>query len=132
LSTDDAIGEAAAAARWYAERSSSAAIGFADEIDTAITAIERNPEAWPSYDHGTRHCLLRRYPFSVEATKILVVAVAHGHRRPRPDGTGARSCVRLARVGIVSARVPRVSGNVRPLQNRMTIVCFEGPIQAVR
>jgi plasmid stabilization system protein ParE len=83
---DEAIEEAEAAARWYAERSSSAALGFADEIDAAIAAIEANPEAWPKYDHGTRHYLLRRFPFSVvyrvEATGILVVAVAHGNRRP--------------------------------------------------
>jgi plasmid stabilization system protein ParE len=83
---NEAIKEAEAAAQWYAERSRTAASGFADEIDTAIAAIERNPEAWPSYDHGTRHYLLRRYPFSVvyriEAARILVVAVAHGHRRP--------------------------------------------------
>jgi plasmid stabilization system protein ParE len=83
---DEAIEEAEAAARWYAERSSTAASGFADEIDTAIAAIEQNPEAWPPYEHGTRHYLLRRYPFSVvyriETMRILVVAVAHGHRRP--------------------------------------------------
>jgi plasmid stabilization system protein ParE len=84
---DEAIEDAESAARWYAERSSSAATGFAEEVDAAIAAIEQNPEAWPSYDHGTRHYLLRRYPFSVvyrvEETRILVVAVAHGHRRPR-------------------------------------------------
>ena len=83
---DEAIEEAEAAARWYAERSSSAAIGFADEVAAAIVSIEQNPEAWPAYDHGTRHYLLRRCPFSVvyriEETRILVVAVAHGHRRP--------------------------------------------------
>jgi len=83
---DEAIEEAEAAAQWYADRSGSAATGFADEIDAAIAAIEQNPEAWPAYDHGTRHYLLRRYPFSmvyrVEATRILIVAVAHGHRRP--------------------------------------------------
>ena len=83
---DEAIEEAEAAARWYAERSSSAATGFADEIDIAIAAIEQNPDAWPQYDHGTRHYLLRRYPFSVvyrvEPRRILIVAVAHGHRRP--------------------------------------------------
>ena len=83
---DEAIEEAEAAARWYAERSSSAASGFANEVDTAIAAIEQNPNAWPSYDHGTRHYLLRRYPFSVvyrlESERILIVAVAHGRRRP--------------------------------------------------
>ena len=83
---DEAIEEAEAAARWYAERSRSAASGFANEIDGAIAAIEENPDGWPPYDHGTRHYLLRRYPFSVvyrvEATRILIAAVAHGHRRP--------------------------------------------------
>jgi plasmid stabilization system protein ParE len=54
---DEALEEAEAAAWWYAERSSTAASGFADEIDAAIAAIEQNPEAWPSYDHGTRHYL---------------------------------------------------------------------------
>ena len=83
---DEALEEAEAAARWYAERSSSAAAAFADEIDAAITAIAQNPDAWPPYDHGTRHYLLRRYPFSVvyrvESARILIVAVAHGRRRP--------------------------------------------------
>jgi hypothetical protein len=62
---DEAIEEAEAAALWYAERSSSAATGFADEVDAAVAAIEPNPDAWPPYDHGTRHYLLRRYPFSL-------------------------------------------------------------------
>jgi plasmid stabilization system protein ParE len=83
---DEAIEEAEAAAGWYAERSSTAATGFAEEVDAAMAAIEQNPEAWPPYDHGTRHYLLRRYPFSVvyriETTRILVVAVADGHPRP--------------------------------------------------
>ena len=83
---DEAIEEAETAARWYAERSSAAAEGFAEEIDAAIAAIEHTPDAWTRYDHGTRHYLLRRYPFSVvyrvEAVRILIVAVAHGRRRP--------------------------------------------------
>lgn len=83
---DEALEEAESAARWYAERSASAAAGFADEIDAAIAAIEQHPDAWPAYDHGTRHFLLRRFPFSVvyrlEPARILIVAVAHGHRRP--------------------------------------------------
>ena len=83
---DEALEEAEAAARWYAERSATAAIGFSDEIDAAEAAIARLPEAWPRFDHGTRRYLLRRYPFSivyrVESHRVLVVAVAHGHRQP--------------------------------------------------
>ena len=83
---EEALEEAEAAARWYAERSASAAAGFSEEIDTAESAIADFPTAWPHFDRGTRRYLLRRYPFSViyrvESTRILIVAVAHGHRRP--------------------------------------------------
>jgi plasmid stabilization system protein ParE len=83
---DDAIAEAEAAAGWYAERSATAAAGFAEEIDAALSAITRLPAAWPPFAHGTRRYLLRRFPYSVvyrvERDRILIVAVAHGHRRP--------------------------------------------------
>jgi plasmid stabilization system protein ParE len=83
---DAALEDAESAARWYSGRSTIAAQEFAEEIDAAITAIERLPNAWPAYDHGTRRYLLRRYPFSViyriEPKRILIIAVAHGHRRP--------------------------------------------------
>jgi len=83
---EEALEEAEAAARWYAERSVSAASGFSEEIDAAEAAIVEFPDAWPLFDHGTRRYLLRRYPFSiiyrVESRRILIVAVAHGHRRP--------------------------------------------------
>lgn len=42
---DEALAEAEAAARWYAERSSTAALAFSDEIDAAESAIARLPEA---------------------------------------------------------------------------------------
>ena len=83
---DEAVDEAEAAARWYAERSASAAAGFSEEIDTAESAIADFPHAWPPFDYGTRRYLLRRYPFAViyrvESQHILIVAVAHAHRRP--------------------------------------------------
>jgi toxin ParE1/3/4 len=83
---DEAVSEAAAAAEWYAMRSAAAAVGFEGELDAAESAIRHLPNAWPAYDHGTRQYLLRRYPFAivyrVEPTRILIVAVAHGHRRP--------------------------------------------------
>lgn len=84
---EEALEEAEAAARWYAERSATAAAAFSDEIDAAELAIVRLPEAWPPFDHGTRRYLLRRFPFSlvyrIESTRIVIVAVAHGRRRPR-------------------------------------------------
>ncbi|MBI4477746.1 MAG: type II toxin-antitoxin system RelE/ParE family toxin [Acidobacteria bacterium] len=83
---DEAVDEAEAAARWYAERSAAAAVAFSDEIDAAEAAILQLPEAWPRFEHGTRRYLLRRFPYSivyrVEPNRVLIVAVAHGHRRP--------------------------------------------------
>ena len=83
---EEALVEAEAAARWYAERSATAAVAFSDEMDAAESAIARLPDAWPVFDGNTRRYLLRRFPFSliyrVESHRVLIVAVAHGHRRP--------------------------------------------------
>jgi toxin ParE1/3/4 len=83
---EEALAEAEAAARWYAQRSLIAAAGFSDEIDAAVAAIQQTPAAWPAFEHGTRRYLLRRYPFSIiyriEPNRLLIVAIAHGRRRP--------------------------------------------------
>jgi plasmid stabilization system protein ParE len=83
---EEALEEAEAAARWYAERSATAAAAFSEELDAAESAIAQLPEAWPRFDHGTHRYLLRRFPFSivyrVEPRRILIVAVAHASRRP--------------------------------------------------
>jgi len=83
---DEALEEAEEAARWYAERSETAAVGFAEELDAAIAHIERAPTTWPIYEHNTRRFLLRRFPYSVvyriDASRVVIIAVAHAHRRP--------------------------------------------------
>jgi toxin ParE1/3/4 len=82
----EAVADAEGATRWYAERSPAAARRFSEELDAAEEAIAAHPEAWPAYQHGARHYLLRRYPFSVvyriEPERVLVVAVMHHRRRP--------------------------------------------------
>src|SRR5688572_3790304 len=83
---DEAILEAESAASWYAQRSATAALAFSNELAEAESAIVRLPESWPRFEHGTRRYLLRRFPYAVvdrvEPRRILIVAVAHGHRRP--------------------------------------------------
>jgi plasmid stabilization system protein ParE len=78
--------ELQAAYEWYFERSPAAASGFLGEIERAVVAISENPSMWPPYMESTRHCILRRFPFSVvyriANAKILIVAFAHGRRRP--------------------------------------------------
>jgi toxin ParE1/3/4 len=75
-----------AAYDWYFERNPQAAATFIREIEAALAAISDNPLAWPAYIEGTRRYVLRRFPFSVvyrvQGPEILVVAFAHGRRRP--------------------------------------------------
>jgi plasmid stabilization system protein ParE len=78
--------EARLAHQWYAERQCSIAEAFRIEVDLAVERIAENPLAHPTYTHGTRRILLRRFPFAVVyrsgETGVLVVAVAHTKRRP--------------------------------------------------
>src|SRR5262245_54433417 len=81
-----AIKEARKAFRWYARHSYRAALRFQLLFKNALMDIEAEPLRWPRYLHGTRVLQLRKYPYLVVyrelATSVLVVAVAHGHRRP--------------------------------------------------
>jgi plasmid stabilization system protein ParE len=83
---EQALVEAEAAARWYADRSPRAAARFSEELDEAESAILDHPHAWLPDDGGTRRYLLRRFPFSVvyrvEASRVVILAVAHARRRP--------------------------------------------------
>jgi len=83
---DEALEEAENAARWYAVRSESAALSFVAELDAAFEHIATRAETWPIYDHDTRRFLLRRFPYHgvyrEESTRVVVIAVAHAHRRP--------------------------------------------------
>jgi plasmid stabilization system protein ParE len=81
-----ALAEAEAATEWYRRRSERAAARFLDELDRAIEQISSDPNRFPIFEFGTRRMLLRRFPYFVvfreTATRLEVVAVAHGHRRP--------------------------------------------------
>jgi len=81
-----AIVEACAARRWYAQRSVAAANQFVAELDHAVVQITSAPQQWPSYLHGTRVYRLRRFPYLAVYRElpgsVQVVAVAHGRRKP--------------------------------------------------
>ena len=82
----EAVAEARAAYRWYAERNPLAANAFMAALDHAVGEIHDSPQRWPLHLHGTRKYLLRRFPYGViyRVTDVAtqVVAVAHGRRRP--------------------------------------------------
>jgi plasmid stabilization system protein ParE len=81
-----AIKEGRKAFRWYLKRSATAAARFQEAFEAALEQISRTPQQWPVYSHNTRGRLLRRFPFVVvyrqRGTRLQVVAVAHGSRRP--------------------------------------------------
>jgi plasmid stabilization system protein ParE len=74
------------ALEWYQERSATAAINFESAFDRAIRTISKAPHRWPIYLAGCRRYALHQFPFiivySILPSHILVLAVAHGHRRP--------------------------------------------------
>jgi len=83
----DASAEYEAAFEWYLRRSGFVASRFADEINRAIATISEAPGRWPVTGPGVRRFLLQRFPFAIfyreRESTIEVLAVAHGHRKPR-------------------------------------------------
>ena len=81
-----ALAEAQNAYDWYATQDLVAAEGFIDELDHAIEQIGTYPNSGAAHHSGTRRYVMRRFPFTViyrdQETKIEVVAVAHGRRKP--------------------------------------------------
>ena len=59
---------------------------FLSEVLKALDRIKCFPNAWPSCSQRTKRCLLRRFPYGViyqiRNEGILVVAIAHSHRKP--------------------------------------------------
>lgn len=56
----EAAEEVQAARDWYAERSASAAVSFAEEVAAGIERIREAPNRWPKAVAGTRRIHLHR------------------------------------------------------------------------
>lgn len=76
---DDAI-------NWYAEQAPGLGDAFLLETLKVLKLIEQFPQAWHPLTPEIRRCRLKRFPYSVvyilEVDGILVLAVAHQHRKP--------------------------------------------------
>jgi plasmid stabilization system protein ParE len=59
---------------------------FKEEVKKAIVRIAEYPRAWSVERGDVRRCLLHRFPYkimySIEKDHILIIAVAHQHRKP--------------------------------------------------
>jgi plasmid stabilization system protein ParE len=82
----EALQEFEAADDWYLERSPDASISFLSAVADAVENIRSAPRRWPTHLYGTRRFVLQRFPFSViyldEPDEVVIVAVAHGKRKP--------------------------------------------------
>jgi len=82
----EALAEAEAAVRWYAERSVRAAERFLKVLEDAVEQVVAAPSRWGSSSEGTRRVILQHYPYlliyRVLPDRIEILAVAHGRRRP--------------------------------------------------
>lgn len=74
------------AVRFYELEYSGLGRRFKEEVKKAALRIAEYPKAWSIERGEVRKCLLHKFPYkllySVEANHILVIAVAHQHRKP--------------------------------------------------
>lgn len=74
------------AIHWYGAQASGLGDAFLIEVLSAADRIARFPEAWHPLGGGVRRCRLSRFPYgliyTIDNGDILVLAVAHLHRRP--------------------------------------------------
>ena len=88
---DDAREEMRQSARWYEEKRSGLGDEFLDEVHAAFEEIEVHPKRFKKVemedsDREIRRFIVKRFPFlvvyEVRAEEVLIVAVAHGKRKP--------------------------------------------------
>ena len=74
------------AVRYYELEYSGLGHRFKEEVKKAALRISEYPHAWSIERGDIRKCLLHKFPYklmySVEEDHILVIAVAHQHRKP--------------------------------------------------
>ena len=59
---------------------------FRDEIDKTISIIKNYPESFTQYTQHTRKAVVNIFPYnifySLRDNRIIVIAIAHQHRKP--------------------------------------------------
>jgi toxin ParE2 len=74
------------AGEWYEAARRGLAAEFLREVDAGLQRLAESPNAWHPLSRRSRRYRLNRFPLrhhlSVRKTEILVIAVAHFHRRP--------------------------------------------------
>jgi plasmid stabilization system protein ParE len=75
------------AVAWYNEQADGLGKEFLNELDRAVRRAAAFPMSCPQIASGLRRSLLARFPYGLiyglEDDMMVVVAVAHLHRKPR-------------------------------------------------
>jgi plasmid stabilization system protein ParE len=75
------------AVAWYDRQAAGLGRELLDELDRAVRRALVFPLSYPEIEPGMRRCRLERFPYGViyglDGDTLVVVAVAHLHRRPR-------------------------------------------------
>jgi plasmid stabilization system protein ParE len=75
------------AVAWYNQQVIGLGLEFLDELDRAVRRVLAFPLSYPEIEPGIRRCRLVRFPYGliygVDDETVVIVAVAHLHRRPR-------------------------------------------------
>lgn len=72
----------------YESEQSGLGIRFRGEVLRAISRITEYPSAYQEFSPGSRRCLIAKFPYGIiyqhspERGELLIVAIAHLHRRP--------------------------------------------------
>ena len=81
-----AAADAEAAEAWYRERDPDVAARFRARLDEAVAKVASAPERWSAPTAGARRVLFSEFPYALHyrrgADEVVIVAVAHQHRRP--------------------------------------------------
>ena len=71
---------------YYEEQIEGLGHDFIMEVLATVKRIKNNPKAWAQLSVRTRRCLANKFPFGiiyqVRDNEILIVAIAHLHRKP--------------------------------------------------
>ncbi len=71
---------------WYVARGAALAADFEREVERCLRLIAETPLRWPKFDAERHRMIVRKFLYSIAyeviANQIVILAVAHGRRRP--------------------------------------------------
>lgn len=71
---------------YYEEQQLNLGVRFKKEIYSTLKRIQKFPNMYVKVRNDVRKCVVNKFPFnvlySIEEDHILIIAVAHHHRRP--------------------------------------------------